>query len=160
MPKRPERFALFVEIVTGGSAKKARGKLPSLKHYNAAVVIDDRADVCRDVLENLAIIPYQVHSPPHDRFDPTSFNFGSDWLTLCRMHYGQCWPMRSRPNHVAQRSFAGAVRVIADERCNGQLDAKIETADGLLRKNYNVDRSRNAVSCHPAPLGRRPAGAR
>ena len=81
-------------------------------------------------------------------------------MTLCRMHYGQRWPLRARPSHIAQRGFMGAIRNILDERVNGQLEAKLETADGLLRRAYTINQQRNAVSAHPAPLARRPAGAR
>ena len=161
MPRKgPERFALYVDIVSGGSKLKARGKLPSYRRFNVSLIMDDREDVCRCALEDLAIVPYQVHTPPYDIFDPTSFEFGSNWLTLCRMHHGERWPRRARPQHVAQRGFMGALRAILDERVNGQLEAKLETADGLLRREYRVERGRNAISAHPAPPQRLPAGAR
>ena len=75
--------------------------------------------------------------------------------------------LQQRPEPPAERdpaqgklfaAISGELRSVLGQTI-APLEAKIETADGLLRREYNIDRERNSVSCHPAPGPRLPPGA-
>ena len=142
--------------IVGDVNSEGRGKVAVLKRVGAHVLVDDRADICESALLHAGVVPYQRHGERYALFDPEKFARGRDWMKLLRARYGSLW-LSNRPEHVAERNFGALINKIFREHESRQLAAKIQCARALLN-NKAPDTPVTAVTAHPPPYPRRPAG--